>query len=181
VPELTSIDALFDFMKQAGQEFDAEPVDVCSHGLQCAALLDAEAPDDLELQIAGLFHDLGSALAPGRSATHARTGAAVLAPLFGMRVARLVTGHDDAKRYLVTTEANYRELLSPRSLATLRVQGGLMDPVERAAFERRPDFEAVLTLRRADDRAKVVGLQVPGLAHWRARVEAILSPSASRS
>ena len=146
MPDLANIDALFAFMEQAGREFDAEPVDVCTHGLQCAALLETEAPDDIELQIAGLFHDLGSALAPGRSATHARTGAAAVAPLVGVRVARLVTGHDDAKRYLVTTEAHYRELLSPQSLATLRVQGGLMDPVERAAFERRPDFAAVLTL-----------------------------------
>ena len=164
MPELATVDALFAFMELARREFDAEPVDVCSHGLQCAALLEREVPDDVELQVAGLFHDLGSALAPGRSATHARTGATAVAPLLGTRVARLVTGHDDAKRYLVTTESDYRDLLTPQSIATLRVQGGLMDPVERATFERRADFSALLTLRRADDRAKVAGLRSPD---WR--------------
>ena len=28
------------------------------HGLQCAALLEVSDPDDLELQVAGLIHDL---------------------------------------------------------------------------------------------------------------------------
>ena len=52
-------------------------------------------------------------------------------------------------------------------------------PKRRATFERRADFSALLTLRRADDRAKVAGLRVPGLAHWRAQVESLLSTPTS--
>jgi predicted HD phosphohydrolase len=42
---------------------------------------------------------------------------------------------------------------------------------EAAVFEQDPDFEAAVALRRADDAGKVVGLRVPGLAHWRPTVE----------
>ena len=82
-------------------------------------------------------------------------------PLLGDRVAALVGGHDQAKRYLVTTDASYRDCLSPRSIATLRGQGGLLDPTERVAFEQRPEFDALLALRRADDAAKDRGRAVP--------------------
>jgi predicted HD phosphohydrolase len=67
----------------------------------------------------------------------------------------------------VTTDATYRERLSPRSIATLRVQGGLLDPAERAVFEQRPELDALLALRLADDGAKERGRAVPPLEHWR--------------
>jgi predicted HD phosphohydrolase len=37
----------------------AEPVDLVEHGLQCAELLASWFPEDIELQVAGLLHDLG--------------------------------------------------------------------------------------------------------------------------
>ena len=96
----------------------------------------------------------------------------------GPRVADLVAHHDDAKRYLVTTEPRYRHRLSTRSLETLRLQGGLLDPEERAVLDRYPDLEALLTLRRADDAAKVPGARVPGLGHWRTVLEGLACPAA---
>src|SRR5262249_51043505 len=106
---------------------------------------------------------------------HARIGADVVRPLLGARVADLVDGHDQAKRYLVTTDASYRDCLSARSIATLRGQGGLLDPTERAAFEQRAEFDALLALRRADDAAKERGRVVPPLEHWRAALNDLAS------
>lgn len=164
--ELRTVDDVFALLATGARDHDGESIDQLSHALQCGALLADEVPGDLELQVAGLVHDVGSLVQPGRPSSHATTGAGAVRRLLGGRVASLVAGHDTAKRYLVTTEADYRARLSPQSRATLRAQGGLMNPEERAAFERHRDFHALLVLRRADDRAKVPGLGVPGLQRW---------------
>ena len=153
-----------------------EPVDLLADALQCAAILERVAPTDPELQVAGLVHDLGTVLAAGRPEIHAAVGARAVRELLGARVAGLVAQHDAAKRYLVTTEPRYRHRLSTRSLETLRLQGGLLDPEERAALDGSADLEALLTLRRADDAAKVPGARVPGLGHWRATLEGLVCP-----
>ena len=175
VPAPQSVDELFACLAAANREFDGETVDLLAHGLQCATLLADAAPDDPELQIAGLVHDLGTIVAPGLPSRHARIGADAVRPLLGDRVGTLVGGHDQAKRYLVTTEAAYRDRLSARSIATLRGQGGLLDPTERAAFERDADFDALLALRRADDAAKEVGRVVPSLERWRTTTDELAS------
>lgn len=163
---IAAVDGLLEALDAGRLEHGGEPVDLLDHGLQCAAHLERVAPDDLGLQVAGLVHDLGTVLCPGRPDVHARLGADTVRPLLGARIADLVAGHVTAKRYLVTTDARYRDRLSPRSRETLRLQGGLMDPEERAEFLRHPDADALVALRRADDAAKVPGARVPGLDHW---------------
>jgi len=163
---IAGVDGLLELLDAARNERDGEPVDLLAHGLQCAAVLERTVPDDLELQVAGLVHDLGTVLCPGRPSEHACAGATALAPLLGARVATLVAGHDLAKRYLVTVDAAYRDRLTPRSLATLRAQGGLLDPEERAAFLNRPDADALVALRHADDAAKDPERTPAGLDHW---------------
>jgi predicted HD phosphohydrolase len=145
---------------------DEEHVDLLAHSLQCAALLAARAPDDRELQLAGLVHDVGTILRPDEPATHASTGAAAVAPLLGRRVAWLVSWHAEAKRYLVGTDPTYRARLSDRSILTLAQQGGTMSDDEIRALTGAPDLDALLELRRADDDAKVRGRVVPGLDAW---------------
>lgn len=159
-------DELLGVLRTADAAHDGEAVSLLAHGLQCAAILERVAPADLELQVAGLVHDLGTILVPGGADTHAATGATAIEGLLGSRVAALVALHDAAKRYLVTTDPRYRHRLSDRSRRTLRLQGGLLDPVQRGELERDPHLEAALTLRRADDAAKVPGVPVPDLAYW---------------
>jgi len=159
-------DELLAQLERGTEHSDEEGLDLLAHSLQCAALLAQRHPDDRELQIAGLVHDLGSILRPHEPAHHASTGAAAVAPLLGHRVAWLVSWHADAKRYLVTTDPEYRGRLSDRSIVTLEAQGGVMDEKEVAALAAAPDVDALLELRRADDDAKVVGRQVPDLTAW---------------
>ncbi len=135
------------------------------HLLQCAAELAEVRPDDVELQLAGLVHDVGHAL--GSDADHGHLGAAFVRPVLGPRVAQLVDAHVMAKRYLVAVEPAYAAGLSPDSSRTLRLQGGPMSPAEAEAFRGRPDAADAVLLRRADDRAKVPGRRVRGLEHWR--------------
>jgi predicted HD phosphohydrolase len=162
-----TLDELFTLLGRGTEHADEERVDLLEHSLQCAALLAQRHPDDRELQVAGLVHDVGTILVPDDPAQHASTGAAAIAPLLGRRVAWLVSWHADAKRYLVTTDAAYRDRLSARSIVTLEAQGGLMSETEVVALSAAPDLDALLGLRRADDDAKVIGLTVPALDTWR--------------
>ena len=70
-------DDVFDALEAGAATADDERVDLLAHMLQCAAILERVAPKDPELQIAGLVHDLGTVLAPGRPETHASIGAGV--------------------------------------------------------------------------------------------------------
>jgi predicted HD phosphohydrolase len=159
-----------------GADYHDEPeVDLLSHGLQCAARLAETHPDDVELQVAGLVHDLGGAVDP--AAPHDRLGAHLVAPLLGERVARLVGGHVAAKRYLVATDPGYATRLSARSVDTLAWQGGPADDAVLAAVEASPDRDALLALRRADDAAKDPAASPPGLDTW----SGVLARVAARS
>jgi predicted HD phosphohydrolase len=104
---------------------------------------------------------------PRPSGDHAAVGAALVRDLLGDRVADLVGGHVEAKRYLVTVEPAYRAVLSDGSTATLARQGEDMSRSELDDFERAALRDDWVRLRRADDRAKVDGASVPGLDHWR--------------
>lgn len=170
---IRTVDGVFTLLAQGDTIDDDEAVDLLAHSLQCAALLAVAAPDDLELQIAGLVHDIGTLVPESTADTHAVLGATAIADVFGDRVGRLVALHDVAKCYLVTVEPNYRRLLSERSVATLHEQGGLMDAEQRRAFESAKDFSDLLTLRRADDAAKQSGLDVGGLERWRDAAESV--------
>ena len=136
------------------------------HALQCADLLQLTHPDDVELQVAGLLHDIGHTLAPGAVEAHGRVGATWVRGLLGDRVAALIELHVPAKRYLVTVDPDYRARLSAGSIRTLEAQGDVLGPDEVAAFEGAADHRAAITLRRADEGAKVAGIDAGRVADW---------------
>lgn len=137
------------------------------HALQTATTLRRDQPDDVELAVAGLVHDLGQLLPGARDETHAMDGAAAVRAALGERVAGIVSLHVEAKRYLVAADANYKERLAGDSVASLRRQGGSYTQREASAFLSRPWASDAVTLRRADDSGKVDRvLGVPALDEW---------------
>ncbi|WP_432590289.1 HD domain-containing protein [Streptomyces sp. HD1123-B1] len=167
---IPSVDALMVLLADCADVWDTpdrsgDPVDILDHGLQVAAVLAERHPDDEELQVAGLVHDVGHYLVPGDEAGHGTHAATAVKVLLGPRVARLVALHIPAKRYLATVDPDLA--LSPESARSLGCQGGPMTSVESAEFEADPDFTAAVALRRADDAGKVVGLRVAALESWR--------------
>lgn len=148
-----------------------EPVDLLEHALQCADEVSRTHPDDPELQVAALVHDIGHQLVPGDDAGHGTAGADAVRDLLGDRVARLVEHHVPAKRFLVAVDPDYRSALSAVSIRTLGNQGGPMTAAEVAAHANVPDWADGLALRRADEAAKQPGRIVPDLERWRPVVE----------
>ena len=136
------------------------------HALQTAAILRRDEPDDVELAVAGLVHDLGQLLPGGRDESHAADGAAAVRAALGERVAGIVALHVEAKRYLVGMDANYKVGLAEDSVRSLGRQGGELTREEATAFLARPWASDAITLRRADDWAKVDGIGLGGLAKW---------------
>ena len=156
---------------RASTEFDmtVDPAahhDLLDHGLQTAAVLRATHPDDLALQVAGLVHDLGHILPPRDTATHGIVAGDYVRDVLGDRVAALVRLHVPAKRYLVTVEPGYRDELDVGSTYSLEVQGAAMTAAEVEAFEAESDHLDAIVLRRADEAAKVHGLEVDPLDVW---------------
>jgi predicted HD phosphohydrolase len=165
-----------------GLPYDGEPVDQLEHALQCAAMARAsDSGADPEYVVACLLHDIARAPAvagvvyddPGEH--HGVAGAQWLTPRVGPRVAWLAEQHVDAKRYLVATDAGYRDRLSDVSKMTLERQGGAMTPAEVASFQSHPDWRAAVSLRLIDDRGKVAGLAVPDLQSYRPDLSAVVA------
>jgi predicted HD phosphohydrolase len=162
----------------ADADAPAMPFSHLDHALQTAAVLEEQEPDDPELAVAGLVHDIGHLLAGVGDAEHADAGAAAVRPALGERVAELVGLHVAAKRYLVARQESYGGALAADSVASLALQGGPMSADESADFERLAYFEDAVTLRRADENGKIDGLLVRGLADWMPIVQQVADRAA---
>ncbi|OJB15872.1 phosphohydrolase, partial [Burkholderia ubonensis] len=120
------------------------------------------------------LHDLGHLLnrqgetpsARGIADLHQYYVLPFLRPLLPDAVLEPIRLHVDAKRCLCRTDAGYFESLSPDSVRSLALQGGVFSEEEAAAFLRRPFAEDALRLRRWDDMAKVEGRATPDLDHY---------------
>jgi predicted HD phosphohydrolase len=173
VTTLTSVDELVALLARGNGVYDEPDIDGLFHALQCAANLQASHPNDRELVVAGLVHDIADIAFPKDHGDHAQRGAALIEPLLGARVAHLVGAHVEAKRYLVATDPAYRSQLSARSIATLRAQGDALDASAIAELAADPDLDAILALRRADEDAKDVTAHPPALETWRPLVQEV--------
>lgn len=176
------IDRIFHLFAEKGNgAYFGEAVTETEHALQCAHLAEQSGAESA-LIAAALLHDVGHLLhglpenlaERGIDGRHEEAGAAWLERHFGPEVADPVRLHVAAKRYLCAVEQAYLEELSEASRRSLLLQGGLMSPEEVHGFEQQPRFRSAVAVRRWDDRAKVPGLSIPGLEHYRLCLEAVL-------
>ena len=111
---------------------DEPELDGLAHALQCGAILRAEHPDDPELAVAGLVHDIADIAYPDDHTDHDRRGAALVEPLLGAagRAARRRARDGEALPRHHRSRVPRR--LSPRSAETLAVQGDALADAELA-------------------------------------------------
>ncbi len=159
-----------------------ESVSQLAHGLQAAACA-ARAKADPALVAAALLHDVGhllddigeGAAVMGYDARHEDGGADHLSRWFGPAVTDPVRLHVAAKRYLCATKPGYFERLSPASVRSLALQGGPMSAAEVAEFEANTHWRDAVRLRVWDEEAKIVGLEVPDFAAYRALLTGLVA------
>jgi phosphonate degradation associated HDIG domain protein len=170
--KVSDVIALFE--QHGDSQYGGEAVTQLEHALQCAALAaEEQAPDSLVA--AALLHDVGHLLhdlpddAPDRGIddVHEAAGRKWLRSLFPREVTQPVALHVAAKRYLCAVDPDYLAQLSAPSVQSLALQGGAMSAEEVERFRDDPFSEAAVRLRRWDDKAKISGLDVPPISHYR--------------
>lgn len=178
---LSSVEELFSlFATGGGEAYFGEPVTQLEHALQAAWYVE-EHGGDQRLIVAALLHDVGHLLHHegediadrGVDTRHEEMGAEALAAHLPSSVLDPIHLHVAAKRYLCFADSRYYDELSPASKQSLALQGGPMTAPESEAFLGLPHAREAVTLRQADDAAKIPGLQVPGLESYRQRVESL--------
>ena len=175
------IDEIIRVFEARGDEaYFGEPVSQKEHALQAAYFAEKEGASDA-LVVAALLHDVGHLIhglgediaEQGVDAHHEDAGHAWLADLYGPDVIEPIRLHVAAKRYLCAVDRGYLERLSPASVQSLELQGGPFGAGEIREFEAHPQYRDAVRLRLWDDIAKVPGMEVPGLEHYRPRLEAV--------
>jgi phosphonate degradation associated HDIG domain protein len=163
------------------EAYFGESVTQLEHALQSAALAERDEASDT-LVVAALLHDIGHLVAGGSEdiaehgvdARHEDAGDRWLAEFFGPAVTEPIRLHVVAKRYLCAVEPGYAQSLSAASQISLALQGGAMTADEVRQFANAPWAADAARLRRWDDAAKVPGLSVPALSHYRGRLERLV-------
>ena len=169
------------FSSKGARGYLGEPVTQAHHMFLAGALAERAGARD-SLVAAALLHDVGhfggglsgEDLMAGVDNRHEQSGARLLAKWFGASVTEPVRLHVPAKRYLCHVEPEYFAALSAASKFTLKVQGGPMDPVEVAAFEREPYWADAVSVRRWDDQAKDPAVSAPGFEHFAPLLERLV-------
>ena len=169
---------------QRGGDTYGEGVSQLEHALQCAACAERDGASPALItatllhDIGHLVHDLPQDIADqGIDTQHESLGSAWLSRHFGQDVTEPVRLHVAAKRYLASTREGYFELLSPASVQSLHLQGGLMTTEGCARFAEERYAEDAVKLRQWDDEGKVVGMATPGLDHFWRYVQMSLRPA----
>lgn len=172
---LYQLDEVFGLLKERGAEqYGRESVTQLDHALQCAHLAEQQGETPATIT-AALLHDIGHLVRearlsgdPERDDLHQFIALPFLRSLFPEAVLQPIRLHVDAKRYLCQAEAGYFDTLSPASVQSLKMQGGVFDEAQAAAFMQQPFAAEAVRLRRFDDLAKVPGAPVPDLVHFEA-------------
>ncbi len=176
------VDFIADIFARCGdEEYLGEPVTMAQHMLQGATFAEQKGLSE-EIIVATLLHDIGHftsefgtfSMEDTKDRYHEEAGAKVLEAFFPTIVTDCVRYHVAAKRYLCATNPAYFGELSDASVHSLNLQGGPMNDLEVAEFERNPNVQDIVAVRYLDDAGKDPDMQTPGFAHFAPMVQRVV-------
>lgn len=181
---MSVVQRIFDLFETWGSlSYEGGRVTHKEHALQAAALAEHEgAPTKLVL--AALLHDIGHLLAIARGdvqndsvvdVQHQHIAGEWLAGSFGPDITEPVRLHVEAKRYLCAVDPDYVAQDPSVSLRRVLLKNGILKRSEIREFQENPYHRQAVWLCRIDDRARVAGLTVADLDHYRERLEYVAS------
>jgi len=170
------------FERRGDEEYLGEPVTMSEHMLQGAFFAEQENESD-EIVVATLLHDIGHftsefgmfSMDDTQDRWHEDAGAQVLERFFPKLVVDCVRYHVAAKRYLCAKSPEYFNSLSSASVHSLQLQGGPMSDEDMLLFEQNANIEAIVKVRRYDDRGKIAGLKTHQFAHYEQTIQRIVN------
>ena len=130
------------------------------HMIQSAMLAEKNKSSS-SLVCASLLHDYGHFIldSPDKllnrkeDGKHEDIGYQYLKKYFKKHVVEPIKNHVKAKKYLARNQKYYK-ILSPASIASLHLQGGVMNDEEAKEFEKEKFFNDSIKLRKFDEAAK---------------------------
>ena len=146
-----------------------EKVTMTEHMIQTAMLAEKNESSP-SLVCASLLHDYGHFILEDpeklvnqkEDGKHENVGYLFLKKYFNKNVVEPIKYHVKAKRYLARNQ-KYYQILSPASVASLHLQGGVMNDNEAEKFKKNMYFKDAIQLRKFDEAAKKTGIKMKSI------------------
>ena len=171
------------FRDYGERDYIGENVTQLDHMIQTAMCAERDGADDQTI-VAAFLHAIGHLLGLQQqhdqmddygTANHDQIGADYLRQHnFPYKVCKLVENHVLAKRYMITLDPTYYNLLSNASKKTLEYQGGRMSDDEMYEFDTDPYKQIYIQFRTWEDSSKKMYAELQPLEKYEKLMRKIL-------
>ena len=174
------IEKIIDKFQNNKSLYIGEKVTIAEHMIQSAMMAEKTKSKDT-LICSCLLHDYGHFILDDpdelvrekKDGKHEDVGYEYLKKYFKEEIVEPIKNHVLAKRYLARDQ-KYFNLLSPASITSLKLQGGLMSNDEAQTFEKNKYFKDSIKLRRFDEAAKNEGVKIKDIIEYKSLLQASL-------
>ena len=157
-----------------------EKVTIAEHMIQ-SAMIAEKSKSKNNLVCSCLLHDYGHFILDDpdelvkkkQDGKHEDIGYEYLKKFFTKEVVEPIKNHVLAKRYLARDKKYYNKL-SEASIVSLKLQGGLLNSTEAKSFEKEKFFQESIKLRKFDEAAKKVGVEIKDIIEYKNLLKAFL-------
>ena len=174
------IEKIIDKFQNNKSLYIGEKVTIAEHMIQSAMIAEKTKSKDT-LICSCLLHDYGHFILDDpdelvrekKDGKHEDVGYEYLKKYFKEEIVEPIKNHVLAKRYLARDQ-KYFNFLSPASITSLKLQGGLMSDDEAQIFEKNKYFKDSIKLRRFDEAAKNEGVKIKDIIEYKSLLQASL-------
>ena len=171
------IEKIIDKFQNNKSLYIGEKVTIAEHMIQSAMIAEKTKSKDT-LICSCLLHDYGHFILDDpdelvrekKDGKHEDVGYEYLKKYFKEEIVEPIKNHVLAKRYLARDQ-KYLNLLSPASITSLKLQGGLMSDDEAQTFEKNKYFKDSIKLRRFDEAAKNEGVKIKDIIEYKSLLQ----------